>query len=513
MHSIRTHIISVCGLFLLHGLADAQLAERAIADSIPVIPSEHQVVLVGNIYGGPMADILVVSRVGGETELQSFGLSNQSWVERELLSLPPDSSGFDIATVGERDQLLVLWTDGLGLFNFETGEVERVFDGPIANAWVKDVLRVVDMSQDVNGDGLDDLIVPAADGLQIIVQRSDGQFVAPVRLDWLPHARLPERVDDDRHSLLAEARTRLADLDLDGRTDLVQWRDDHFAVYRQLENGGFAADPVSFDIPNLFDSDDPSYLVAPGSVRYRAIDHDVDGSFTGRVLDSLEDMTGDGIADISIFYLRGEGLLGLRHGYSVYAGHTGPDGLVFNTDPVAHFEQRGIPFSLKRHDLEGDGLPEIVVTALPPNVLAMIGGVIFRRMTFNIDLHRMDGGQTNGAIISRPLRAYGLGESDTTAVQFSPVRVGDFDGDGRPDLVIGRGGRVLDVYRGEVGAGLVAQRPERIDLAFRTGVDRFIVSDLNSDGAADIVIHAPRSAAPGHVTVWLSQLVPTCEMQ
>jgi hypothetical protein len=504
MRRVLAHLIFACAAIGLSDPARAQPADDIRDASFQLPQSDHQIVLAGRIYDRPSADIVAVSRQGGQTRLQVFALIDQDWVGRASSLIPPDGSGFDIAMLGGRDVLLVLGPDGLDRFEVGTGRRVSIHASPIATAWTKDVLRVVDLSRDLNGDGLDDLIIPTRGGLQILVQRPDGALETSARLDWLPHAQMPARVDGDRHDLLDESRTRVADFDLDGRADLVQWRPDHFAVYLQTADGGFASEPVRFDGPDLFDSDDPAYLVAPGSVRYRVIDHDVGGHFTGRVLDGLADMTGDGIPDLSVFHLRGEGLMGLRHGYSVHAGSRGTTGLVFDADPVTHFEQGGIPFGLERQDIDGDGRPEILVTALPPNLLAMIGGVIFRRMRFDVDIHSISGRDLDTPVITRPLRTYGLGQSDTTAAQFSPVMVTDFNGDARMDLLIGRAGHGLDVYHGEAGSTLVARRSERINLPMRPGIDRLIVKDLDGDGAADLILHAPGQFEPGRATVRLS---------
>lgn len=72
----------------------------------------------------------------------------------------------------------------------------------------------------------------------------------------------------------------------------------------------YAADPFNkqsacADFPGIetdiqYDSDQLSWLVAPGGVRNRKKDHDPEGAMTGRVLHSIRDFNGDGHTNLLV---------------------------------------------------------------------------------------------------------------------------------------------------------------------------------------------------------------------
>ncbi|MCY4059690.1 MAG: hypothetical protein OXG44_17020, partial [Gammaproteobacteria bacterium] len=121
----------------------------------------------------------------------------------------------------------------------------------------------------------------------------------------------------------------------DGRSDLVFWNEDHFAVHTQDERGLLAPVAETFTIDVAFDSDDLASLAVPRGDRRRRSDYVVAGDMTGRVLHSLTDMNGDGVADLVVFSLKGGSgrffgqrgeLGGMRSTYEVHFGTPRPDG-------------------------------------------------------------------------------------------------------------------------------------------------------------------------------------------
>ena len=117
------------------------------------------------------------------------------------------------------------------------------------------------------------------------------------------------------------------DYDLDGRSDLVFWNDDRFVVHLQDERGLFAAKAsTTFTTEVAFDSDQIASLAVAQEVRRRRIDDSLTGSPTGRVLRSLTDLTGDGVADLVVFSLEIRSMWSVHSTYEVHPGAPTPDG-------------------------------------------------------------------------------------------------------------------------------------------------------------------------------------------
>ena len=131
-------------------------------------------------------------------------------------------------------------------------------------------------------------------------------------------------------------------------------------------------------------------------------------------------------------------------------------------------------------DLTGDGIPDIVAGAGPggaPRVIAYdgnTGAVLFDFLAFEPSF-------TGGVSLA----------------------AGDFDADGRADLVVtpdAGGGPRVRVFSGGDPGRVLADFWGIVDPAFRGGV-RPAVGDLNADGVADLAIGAGTGGGP-RVAVW-----------
>ena len=155
----------------------------------------------------------------------------------------------------------------------------------------------VDVTRDLNGDGRDDLVVPDSDGFWVFIQMDNGAFADPVKIGPPIEMSRIYAADGYRYDPWSQGRVHEMDYNRDGRSDLVFWNEDHFEVHLQDERGLFAPVAKTFTTDVVFDSDDPASLAAPQEVRRRRRDHQLTGATTGRVLHSLTDMNGDGVAD------------------------------------------------------------------------------------------------------------------------------------------------------------------------------------------------------------------------
>ena len=132
--------------------------------------------------------------------------------------------------------------------------------------------------------------------------------------------------DGYRYNPWDQGRVHEMDYNRDGRRDLVFWNEDHFEVHHQDEHGLFAPAAKTFTTNVAFDSSDPATLAAPQGVRHRRIDDRLPGDAMGRVLHSLTDMNGDGVADLVIFSLEIRSMWSVHSTYEVHFGVPTPDG-------------------------------------------------------------------------------------------------------------------------------------------------------------------------------------------
>ena len=476
--------------------------------------AERQTVLTGFLSGGSVADLAVVHVDGNDDRrLRIFTFTDGDWTPDVDTTLRPEASFVDVANIDGGDRLVIYGGGRLTWFDPETGTERELaavtsdFSPPPRG----EVLHV-DITRDLNGDGRDDLVVPHGHGFHVLVRRSGGTFADPVTIG---PSTGPDRVygaDGYRYRPWDEGgRVHEMDYDLDGRIDLVFWNQDHFVVHLQDKHGLFAAKAgTTFTTEVAFDSDDPSSLAAPREVRRRRIDDSLTGSPTGRVLHSLTDLTGDGVADLVVFSLEIRSMWSVHSTYEVHPGAPTPDGgTVFAPDVGAAILSDGLPYGIGRYDFDNDGQVDVMYTTMKFGIfktMRMIGqGLLTRSVPMRLDIYRMEGGiYSDKPSATRRIKGRAPGVSGEKGIFHPSVLIGDVNGDSRLDLLVQRGRKELHVFLGVPGPDLFARRPEEVAVAMPNEDYTWLV-DLNKDGRQDILMHHTFTTEPHRVTMLIAR--------
>ena len=482
--------------------------------------AEHQTVLTGNLLGSNHADLAVVNVGRGRARwVHVYSLGEGGWTETTSAPLRSRVLFVDVANVGGSGCLLLYETGNLACFDPESGVMRALATARLGVQPSRDgEIPHVDVARDINGDSRDELVVPNIRGFSVMTQFGDGTFAQPVAVDSAAISNTSVAGDGYRYDPWRLSRIHEVDYDGDGSTDLVFWNKDRFVVHLQQEDGRFSSATKTFTTDVPIYSDDPVTLAAPMQVRGRRADGLVEGAMSGRVLHSLEDMNGDGVADLVVFSLKGgdsdrfgqtSRLWNMRFGLHVHFGTRAKGGLEFSKEPGAEILAEGIPFGIQIHDFDGDGQRDVMVTKIKPGVFKsigmLIGAVLTKSVSFDMDFYRMeDGAYPEKRDRRLKLRTASMGDSGEQAALFPPVLVGDFNGDGRSDLLMGWGRDELRIYVGVEGSRLFEQRPEKIAVDV-PGEDYVWLSDLNKDGKDDVVMHHRSADEPNRVTLLIAR--------
>ena len=473
--------------------------------------AKHQTVLTGFLLGGTIAELVVVSiDDNDDRRLHIYAFDDGNWVLRLDATLRPEVLFVDIANIGGRDRLITYENGRLNWFDPESATEHPLVAVTSNTPPPKGEIPHVDVTHDLNGDDRDDLVVPDSDGFWVFIQMDDGTFADPVKIGPPIEMDRIYAADGYRYDPWGEGRVHKMDYNRDGRSDLVFWNEDHFEVHLQDERGLFAPVAKTFTTDVAFDSDDPASLAAPQEVRRRRIDHQLTGATTGRVLHSLTDMNGDGVADLVVFSLEIRSMWSVHFAYEVHFGAPTPDGgTVFAPDVGTAIRSDGLPFGLGPHDFDYDGQVDMMFTTMKFGIFKTIGmisrGILTRSLQMHLEFYRMEGGiYPDKPNATRKIKGHAPGVSGEKGIFHPSVLIGDVNGNGRSDLLVQKGLEELHVFIGVPGPDLFARKPQKVMVAMPNEEYTWLV-DLNKDGVQDILMHHPSITKPHRVMILIAR--------
>jgi hypothetical protein len=220
-----------------------------------------------------------------------------------------------------------------------------------------------------------------------------------------------------------------------------------------------------------------------------------------------QDVNGDGREDIVLWRARGD----ISPNVTILLLLRGPDGRL-PAQPTRVLRHSGLPIRVDRKlgvspfwDLDGDGRCELILVALKTRVtswsglvnMVVSGGIDW---VFTVRSGR-DGTYSGGPDFRMDVTSATPHEG--TVFRFFRLD-GDFNGDGRVDLLVERGTEQFDVYWSAPKDGFFQAGPA-LSFAAPTEARAVNTADLNGDGLSDLFV---QKLVEAQITVYLSQSEP-----
>jgi hypothetical protein len=248
----------------------------------------------------------------------------------------------------------------------------------------------------------------------------------------------------------------------DARADLIAAWQDHLSVYLQDDAGRFAQEPSQtfhFNVRTEQESKRRSVFVSP----------------------LIEDLDGDGRADLMLSKMTGR-LTDRRIGTTVHLNRTGS----LSSRPDVRIEHEGFATTLFAKDLNRDGKRDLVVPLVRLGVKNVMRNLLSNRAEVSLlaHLYRQPGIYNSTPDWTRNF-TYQIDMSDGISLQgVWPKIDGDFDGDGRADLLVAGDDEVV-VYLAAPETVFAPGPAARV--AVKTS-PRLILEDLTANKHTDIVM-------------------------
>jgi hypothetical protein len=347
---------------------------------------------------------------------------------------------------------------------------------------VEDEVRRKDVLRDLDSDGDLDLVLPRSDGFSICENDGKGAFAAPRLLPAPPRATLnlgQDRISSQLNASWWFPNPNVAQFDAAGPPEVVMVDEGVVRLYQAPKAGD--------KLGGLPLEAGPTYTIPDQRAFSMAVENPFELDFTMPVI--LRDLDKDGRVDASSTHV-GQGVTRVFK--------NGADPAKAFASPAQSIRAKGVTFISFYVDIDGDGKDDLI---LPRTDKVGVWSILKALVTRSVPVDALFYFQRPGAVpygdepdlvrsFEVPLSISSGGEG---GMKFGTTIVatldGDYDGDGKHDLVYRTDDDELSIFRGQP-RGLADSASAKVEIK---SVDdyRFVlpqVDDLDGDGRSELIL-------------------------
>ncbi len=366
------------------------------------------------------------------------------------------------------------------------GEGSKILDAPsIFQVPSPSSLAAFDFILDLNGDGVEEVLIPQLDRCAIYAKGPDGllRLTGAVETGLIPSIWAPSAgrlaVGLGVYAGLNTPRFLTVDFNGDRRPDLLTVYADSLCAFLQRPDGSFSGPPdrvinVRFD------------RIAAGTENIRT---GQEGDRDERtILTKITDLNGDGRIDLVVLRTsHKKGIFNSETQVQVYYGRRADAQSLFPQSPDQAIKGSGVQVLTDVVDFDGDGRLDLFIPTVKAGLTQIIQMLITRTVDVEGSLYLMG---KDGRYPSSPSykRSFTVNFDFKSHYEEPVYQAEDLNGDGRLDILTSAEAAELQGFYGHP-ARVFGKRP---DLYFRVKLprngQRVRAMPLNADGRADVVI-------------------------
>lgn len=318
---------------------------------------------------------------------------------------------------------------------------------------------------DVNGDGVNEVLIPQIDGCAIYAKGSGGKFFLLSKIRGGVNATVSSGFTGGGTSISADYRTdvfKFLDYNNDGRRDIVCVDKNGVKVFLQGSDGTFPASP------------DKDIMITQNP--------------NASILDVV-DVNKDGLIDVVVENAARAGFLrNAQTDVEVYFGRNdGSGGSTFADMPDQTLSFDGVQVFPELAELQKGGNLDLVVSTIEIGVGNIFSSLVRSEVKASILFHR-----NAGRFSSRPdiAREVSVEFKIREALEKKPffLVTGNYNADGIADLLIGENGESISVYYGERNGSFKNTRSFSFGVPLPNDGRRIRAQKLDRDSKDDLII-------------------------
>jgi hypothetical protein len=482
------HILLTCSLGLLTFPAYAKYADIFTQHQIDLGFNVNQPVLIADLLPQAGSELVVVGVDDKQQRILAiyfFDTQSNTFIQQDKIKIADNVFSYDVGEPKNDGLQRLYLLDKTAVHHYVPARSSQ------KSAWVQsesvssmylgdkaDSFKQMDFIQDINNDGVDDIMLPHFEQLNLWLSDCCG-------------ARHPQnlpiaaRIEMNQSSVrYDDQELYFQDMNLDGKTDLVTVEQGQLSVFEQNEDLQFALIPIKIKIDKSIYAVDWWEMKGPNGQEMDQSD------IQHRVVKEIDDFNGDGIPDIAVQFTKSSGVLDKTIDFEFFYGSLNNGQLAYSEQASTSVTSEETLNNLTFLDRDMDGKKEVSVSSFDIGISQIVGALLSGSIDQDVLIFSMDENNQFGKepLVSQEVE---ITFSLSSGTQGQPlVKMIDINGDAVKDIVYSDGDDLIRALLATPSQKKpYAKRSLRQKLPMPKNPYNTASKDLNSDGKTDLVLH------------------------